>query len=91
MSNTATIVELDFGMGNIRSLQKAFEHLGQKVIVTSDPKVAAEADVLLLPGDGAFARAMEEIRRRNLLDVIHEAHLHNFRALAHAAREGAVR
>lgn len=74
MNNAAKIIELDFGMGNIRSLQKAFEHLGQKVTVTSDPKVAAEADVLLLPGDGAFARAMEEIRRRNLLEVIHEAH-----------------
>lgn len=74
MSKSANIIELDFGMGNIRSLQKAFEHLGQAVTVTADPKVAAAADVLLLPGDGAFARAMEEIRRRNLFDVIQEAY-----------------
>ncbi|MBX3724148.1 MAG: imidazole glycerol phosphate synthase subunit HisH [Turneriella sp.] len=73
MSTAARIVELDFGMGNIRSLQKAFEHLGKEVTVSADPKVAAAADVLLLPGDGAFARAMEEIRARGLYDVIHEA------------------
>lgn len=73
MSTSAKIVELDFGMGNIRSLQKAFEHLGQPVVVTADPRVAAEADVLLLPGDGAFARAMEEIRSRGLYEVIQNA------------------
>lgn len=69
----ARIVELDFGMGNIRSLQKAFEHLGASVTVTGDPEIAASADVLLLPGDGAFARAMDEIKKRNLYDVIQEA------------------
>lgn len=74
MATGCRIALLDFGMGNIRSLQKAFEHLGQEVTVTADPKVAAEADVLLLPGDGAFARAMEEIERRRLIDVIREAH-----------------
>lgn len=60
-------------MGNIRSLQKAFEHLGANVTVTADPKTASEADVLLLPGDGAFARAMDEIKKRNLYDVIQDA------------------
>ena len=74
MANAARVSLLDFGMGNIRSLQKAFEHLGQKVDVTADPPEAQKADVLLLPGDGAFARAMEEIERRRLLDVIREAH-----------------
>lgn len=69
----AKIVELDFGMGNIRSLQKAFEHLGAAVTVTAEPKIADEADVLLLPGDGAFARAMDEIKKRNLYDVIQNA------------------
>jgi imidazole glycerol-phosphate synthase subunit HisH len=74
MGAVARIVLLDFGMGNIRSLQKAFEHLGQAVTVTADPKVAAGADVLLLPGDGAFARAMAEIHTRGLYDIIADAH-----------------
>lgn len=74
MGESARVMLLDFGMGNIRSLQKAFEHLGQAAEVTADPKKAEQADVLLLPGDGAFARAMEEIERRRLLDVIREAH-----------------
>jgi len=70
----ARIMLLDFGMGNIRSLQKAFEHLGQSVTVTADAQEAARADVLLIPGDGAFARAMDGLGRRGLDTVIHEAH-----------------
>lgn len=69
----ARITLLDFGMGNIRSLQKAFEHLGQSVTVTSDAREVDAADVLLLPGDGAFARAMEEINSRGLIDSIWNA------------------
>lgn len=73
MSKSARIILLDFGMGNIRSLQKAFEHLGQSVTVSSDPKDTEAADVLLLPGDGAFARAMEELNTRNLIEPIYNA------------------
>jgi len=65
---------LDFGMGNIRSLQKAFEHLGATAKVTSDPREVEAADVLLLPGDGAFARAMDCLRSRGLIDAIYAAH-----------------
>jgi imidazole glycerol-phosphate synthase subunit HisH len=68
------IAELDFGMGNIRSLQKAFEHLGASVQVTSEAADVDAADVLLLPGDGAFARAMHEIQYRGLKDSIMNAH-----------------
>lgn len=70
----AKIALLDFGMGNIRSLQKAFEHLGHSVRVTSRAQEVDAADVLLLPGDGAFARAMEELNTRGLIDSIYEAH-----------------
>jgi len=73
MKTSARVVLLDFGMGNIRSLQKAFEHLGQRVTVSADPKEAEAADVLLLPGDGAFARAMEELNSRNLIEPIYNA------------------
>lgn len=68
----ADIVELDFGMGNIRSLQKALEHLEAKVEVTSDYKRAAQADILILPGDGAFGKAMEELKHLHLLEVVQE-------------------
>lgn len=61
-------------MGNIRSLQKAFEYLGKSVQITSRAHEANAADVLLLPGDGAFARAMEELNSRGLVDSIYEAH-----------------
>jgi glutamine amidotransferase len=70
----ARIILLDFGMGNIRSLQKAFEHLGQSVTVSANPKEAETADVLLLPGDGAFARAMEELNARKLIEPLYNAH-----------------
>lgn len=70
----ARIALLDFGMGNIRSLQKAFEFLGHRVNVTSDYKEAQKADVLLLPGDGAFARAVHCLKEQHLDDAIYEAH-----------------
>ena len=71
---SAKIVELDFGMGNIRSLQKAFEHCGAEVTVTDDVSAVRSADVLLLPGDGAFERAMHELKSRKLFDEVLEAH-----------------
>ena len=58
----ARIAVLDYGMGNLRSVEKAFEHVGAEVVRTADPEVAAEADGLVLPGVGAFARAMERVR-----------------------------
>ncbi len=67
------IIELDFGMGNIRSLQKAFEHLGYSVeVVSKYHKYLSEADVLLLPGDGSFPQAMKEIKLRGFFDLIQE-------------------
>ncbi len=60
------IAVLDYGMGNLRSVEKALEHVGAEVVRTSDAEVAAEADGLILPGVGAFARAMERIRELEL-------------------------
>jgi glutamine amidotransferase len=64
--DVARICVLDYGMGNLRSVEKAFEHVAAEVVRTSDPAVAADADGLVLPGVGAFARAMERIREREL-------------------------
>lgn len=53
------IAILDYGSGNLRSAQRAFETTGAEVVVTSDPKVAREADGLVVPGVGAFQSCMD--------------------------------
>ena len=58
----ARVVILDYGMGNLRSVEKALEHVGATAEVTSDPEIARVADGLVLPGVGAFPRAIERIR-----------------------------
>jgi glutamine amidotransferase len=57
------IIIIDYGMGNLRSVQKAFEQVGCEALVTADPQVAARAEKLVLPGVGAFRDCM-----RNLTD-----------------------
>jgi imidazole glycerol-phosphate synthase subunit HisH len=57
---------LDYGMGNVRSVAKAFERVGAEVELTADPERAAGADGLVLPGVGAFPTAMEHVRERGL-------------------------
>ena len=62
-----TIAVLDYGMGNLRSVEKALEHVGAEAVVTADPDARrASADGLVLPGVGAFAEAMERIRELEL-------------------------
>jgi imidazole glycerol-phosphate synthase subunit HisH len=55
---------LDYGMGNVRSVEKAFEHVGAEAELTADPSRAAEADGLVLPGVGAFPKAIANVRER---------------------------
>jgi imidazole glycerol-phosphate synthase subunit HisH len=57
-----SVVILDYGSGNLRSAQRALEHVGADVTVTSDAQVAAEADGLVVPGVGAFAACMQGLR-----------------------------
>jgi len=52
---------LDYGMGNLRSVEKALEHVGAEVTRTSDVELAGGADGLILPGVGAFPTAMERV------------------------------
>jgi len=63
---SARIAILDYGMGNLRSVEKAVEHVGASATVTADPGAVRDADGLILPGVGAFPRAMERIRERGL-------------------------
>ena len=73
MSETPTVVVLDYGMGNLRSVEKALERSGASVVRTSDPAVVIGADGCVLPGVGAFPRAMERIRELGLDDGIRRA------------------
>ncbi len=71
---SARIAILDYGMGNLRSVEKALEHVGVSATITSDAVVVRGADGLVLPGVGAFPRAMERIRERGLDELIAERH-----------------
>jgi glutamine amidotransferase len=67
------IAIIDYGMGNLRSVQKAFEKVGHEAIVTSDPAQVAAATKVILPGVGAFEDAMVELRRLNLVKPVLQA------------------
>lgn len=60
------ITIVDYQMGNLRSVQKAFEKTGHAAHITSDPQEIAAATKLVLPGVGACGDAVDEIRRRDL-------------------------
>ncbi|NBC16630.1 MAG: imidazole glycerol phosphate synthase subunit HisH [Bacteroidetes bacterium] len=64
---------IDYGIGNLRSIEKAFEAVGVDVLRTDDATAIAEAERLVLPGVGAFGACIGEIRRRGLEAPIHEA------------------
>lgn len=63
-----SIAVIDYGMGNLRSVSKALEHVagGRKVIVTADPAVVAAADRVVFPGQGAMPDCMAELEARGL-------------------------
>ncbi len=64
---------IDYQMGNLRSVQKGFERVGHEAVISSDPKVIAQADRVVLPGVGAFEDAMRELRRRDLVGLIQDS------------------
>ena len=64
---------IDYGMGNLRSVQKAFEFLGYKAEILSDRKEIEKADKLVLPGVGAFAEAINTIRKKEFDKAVFEA------------------
>ncbi|HEX7379679.1 MAG TPA: imidazole glycerol phosphate synthase subunit HisH [Pirellulales bacterium] len=67
------IAIIDYGMGNLRSVQKGFEKTGHAALVTSDAAEIKAASKVVLPGVGAFGDAMQELRRRQLIEPIREA------------------
>ena len=64
------IAVIDYGMGNLRSVQKALEAVGAKAVVTRDPEVIIKSDSIVLPGVGAFKDCMANLKRLNLVDPI---------------------
>ena len=66
------IAVLDYGMGNLRSVQKALEHVGAEPEITYDAERIRAAAALVLPGVGAFPKAMAAIRERGLDELVHE-------------------
>ncbi|GBR75875.1 imidazole glycerol phosphate synthase HisH [Candidatus Termititenax persephonae] len=66
------LVIVDYGMGNLRSVQKAVELLGFSAEVSGSPQVSAQADKLILPGVGAFPQAMANLRKKQLLAVLQD-------------------
>ncbi len=67
------IAIIDYGMGNLRSVQKALEAVGSGATVTSDPEAIRGASKVILPGVGAFADAIAELRRTGLGEAFIEA------------------
>ncbi|HEX8949131.1 MAG TPA: imidazole glycerol phosphate synthase subunit HisH, partial [Dissulfurispiraceae bacterium] len=64
------IAIIDYGMGNIRSVEKGFIKAGAEVRITSDPKVISDAKGIVLPGVGAFKDCMRNLDNLDLLDCI---------------------
>ena len=64
------IAIIDYGMGNLRSVQKGFEHVGCEAVVTSDPKVVLEADKIVLPGVGAFPDCMRNLETGGFVEPL---------------------
>ena len=64
------IAIIDYGMGNLRSVQKAFEKVGYEARVTSDPKVVLEAERIVLPGVGAFRDCIRNLEAGGFIEPI---------------------
>lgn len=64
------IAIIDYGVGNIFSLESSFRYIGQEAVLTSNPAVIEQADKLILPGVGAFGDAAEKLRESGMAEVV---------------------
>jgi imidazole glycerol-phosphate synthase subunit HisH len=69
---TTRICILDYGMGNLRSVEKALEHVGVVATIANDAEAVRAADGLILPGVGAFPKAMQRVRELGLDELVAE-------------------
>ena len=63
---------IDYGMGNLASVQKALNFLNVKSVITNEHSVIKDSSIILLPGVGSFAQGMENLNERNLVDLLTE-------------------
>lgn len=73
MSERARVAVLDYGIGNLRSAQKALQRVGADAVLNSDASVVENADAVVLPGVGAFGACMSALREAGLETVAHKA------------------
>ena len=71
MSNNKIVI-IDYNMGNLRSVQKAFEKVGCDAIVTNDHDTIRDANKIVLPGVGAFKDGMKHLEELGLIDILHQ-------------------
>lgn len=71
------IAIIDYDAGNLKSVQKALEFLGQEVLISRKHDEILSADKVILPGVGNFGDAMEKLKNYNLIDPIHEVAARN--------------
>lgn len=69
------IAVIDYDAGNMKSVEKALEALGESPVITRDPGILLKADKLILPGVGAFGDAMKKLEDYGLTEVIRRAAL----------------
>jgi glutamine amidotransferase len=67
------IAIIDYGMGNLRSVQKGFERVGRDAVVTSDAKTILSASKVVLPGVGAFPDCMRNLEQYGLIDAVQKS------------------
>ena len=67
------IAVLDYGIGNLRSAEKALQKVGADARLTRDPALVSDADAVVLPGVGAFGACMDALRGAGLESVVHDA------------------
>ena len=78
MSERLSIAIIDYDMGNVKSIENAFNRIGDfNVEVTNSHSVILSADIIILPGVGAFPDAMRKLKSRNLIDILDEVVIAN--------------
>ena len=66
------IAIIDYDAGNVKSVEKALQFLGQDAVLTRDKDILLAADKVILPGVGAFGNAMDKLKQYDLVDIIHQ-------------------
>lgn len=66
------IAIINYGMGNVASVEKALSHLGYKSVLTSDQEIIRNASCIILPGVGAFAQGMANLHQLGLVDILNK-------------------